>query len=72
MLYLSFPITELLTDNKPLLSRSANTKEVAYFKFDKSNYFILLEMLKIFGMLSIPHRDDILTILELLIRECDI
>ncbi|HIC10382.1 MAG TPA: R.Pab1 family restriction endonuclease [Campylobacterales bacterium] len=72
MLYLSFPITELLTDNKPLLGRSANTKEVAYFKFDKSNYFILLEMLKIFGMLSIPHRDDILTILELLIRECDI
>ena len=64
MLYFCFPITELIT-NKPLIGRSAKKQEFAYFKFDKNNMKIILEMIKIFGMLSISHRYDILTIINL-------
>ena len=65
MLYFCFPITELIT-NKPLIGRSAKKQEFAYFKFDKNNMKIILEMIKIFGMLSISHRYDILTIINLI------
>lgn len=66
MLYFCFPVTEL-TAEKPLIGRCADKKEFAYFKIDKNNSFIVLEMVKIFGMLSKSHNYDISKILELLI-----
>jgi hypothetical protein len=66
MLYFCFPITELISD-EPLIGRVAKVKEFAYFKFDKNNTEVILEMVKIFGMLSISHRFDIVKIINLII-----
>ncbi len=66
MLYFCFPITELISD-RPLIGRTANKKEFAYFKLDKNNANIVLEMIKIFGMLSGSHKFDILKIIDLII-----
>jgi hypothetical protein len=65
MLYFCFPITELISD-EPLIGRTAKAKEFAYFKFDKNNTKVILEMIKIFGMLSISHRFDIIKIIDLI------
>jgi len=67
MLYFCFPIAELISD-KSLIGRVADKKEFAYFKFDKNNASIVLEMIKIFGMLSVSHKFDILKILDLIIE----
>lgn len=61
MLYLCFPITELVTD-MPLLNRVANPKETAKFVFSYQNASILLDLLKIFGILSSNHKRDVLAI----------
>jgi hypothetical protein len=66
MFYFCFPITELISDEL-LIGRSAKVKEFAYFKFDKNNAKVILEMIKIFGMLSISHRFDIIKIIDLII-----
>jgi len=66
MLYLCFPITELQSD-VTLLGRTAKTKETADFIIDKNNIFVFVEMLKIFGILSINHNKDIITIIEKLL-----
>ncbi len=63
MLYLCFPITELQA-SKQLIGRIAEKKETAKFIIDESNYSIILEMVKIFGMLSPSHHKDILAILK--------
>jgi len=68
MLYLCFPITELAASHN-LLGRKAELKETAYFVFDKNNYQIILQMVKIFGMLSQSHRKDIIAILDLIKSE---
>lgn len=68
MLYFCFPITELKSDSS-LMGRCANTKEFAYFEINKSNVFIILEMVKIFGMLSPSHQYDTLEILDLIINK---
>ena len=65
MLYFCFPITEL-TSSKTLLGRAAEPKETANFIFDKHNYRIIPEMIRIFGMLSESHRFDTLAILKLI------
>ena len=63
MLYFCFPITELIST--PLLIwRTANIKEEASFVFDRSNYHIILEMTKIFWLLSQNHNYDIIRIIE--------
>ena len=67
MLYFCFPITELESKNL-LIGRCAETKEFAYFKINKENSFIILEMVKIFGMLSPSHQYDTVEILDLIIR----
>jgi hypothetical protein len=67
MLYFCFPITELQTNN-PLIGRIANIKEYANFIFNKDNCFIILEMIKVFGMLSTAHRFDIIKILRTIIK----
>jgi hypothetical protein len=68
MLYFCFLITELKSENN-LLGRTAETKEFADFVFDSKNAKIILEMIKIFGMLSKSHRADILAILKLINKE---
>lgn len=67
MLYLCFPITELKSD-KVLLGRTVGTKEEATFLIDKNNYKILLKLLHLFGMLSINHRKDIFSIIDIIIE----
>ncbi len=68
MLFFCFPITEIKSE-KPLIGRCAESKEFAYFKINKDNAFIILEMVKIFGMLSPSHQYDTLQILNLIIDE---
>ena len=63
MLYLCFPITELQVSEN-LIGRIAEKKETAQFVIDKSNYSIVIEMVKVFGMLSPSHHQDILEILK--------
>lgn len=63
MLYLCFPITELQASEN-LIGRPADKKETAQFIIDKSNYRIVIEMVKVFGMLSPSHHKDILGILK--------
>ena len=63
MLYFCFPITELQA-KIPLIGRCAETKEFAQFEFNKNNCFIVLEMIKIFGMLSTSHQYDSLQIIK--------
>jgi hypothetical protein len=67
MLYFCFPITELKA-HTPLIGRIANKKEHANFIFNKDNCFIILEMIKVFGMLSTAHRFDIIKILKTIIK----
>lgn len=63
MLYLCFPITELQV-SESLIGRIAEKKEIAQFVIDKSNYSIVIEMVKVFGMLSPSHHKDILEIIK--------
>ena len=63
MLYFCLPITELKSRGQPLIGRRAELKETALFTIDTSNSCILLEMIKIFGILSESHRHDIIAIL---------
>lgn len=68
MLYLCFPITELVA-TEPLLGRTAMKKETADFIFDKSKIEVLLEIIKIFGILSASHKHDISSIIDLIIND---
>ena len=63
MLYVCFPITELQI-SESLIGRIANSKETAQFVIDQENYRIVIEMVKVFGMLSPSHHKDILEILK--------
>lgn len=63
MLYLCFPIMELMAE-EPLIGRVSNPKEFAEFVFEDLNIDIILEMLKIFGILSKAHKHDILKIIN--------
>lgn len=63
MLYFCFPITQLQA-NQPLIGRYAEIKEFAQFEFNENNAFIVLEMIKIFGMLSASHQHDTTQIIQ--------
>ncbi|GAA8318669.1 R.Pab1 family restriction endonuclease [Helicobacter pylori] len=63
MLYFCFSILELKTAT-PLLNRTAALKEHALLIIHKTNAPMFLEMLKIFGLLSQVHHNDVLKILE--------
>ncbi|MUU47287.1 R.Pab1 family restriction endonuclease [Helicobacter pylori] len=63
MLYFCFSILELKTAT-PLLNRTAALKEHALLTIHKTNAPMFLEMLKIFGLLSQSHHNDVLKILE--------
>ncbi len=68
MLYFCFTITKLQTE-KPLLGRCADENERAKFEFNGENIEIVLEMMKIFGMLSKPHRHDTLEIIKTILKD---
>ena len=63
MLYLCFPITEL-QGSENLIGRIVKVKETDQFVIDESNCRIVIEMVKVFGMLSPSHHKDILEILK--------
>lgn len=63
MLYLCFPITELRADSI-LVGRVAETKETAHFDITKNNIKVFVEILKMFGILSLNHKHDILQIIN--------
>ena len=63
MLYLCFPVTELQVSEN-LIGRIAEKEEIAQFVIDNSNYRIVIEMIKVFGMLSPSHHKDILEIIK--------
>ena len=67
MLYFCFPITEIKT-KETLLGRTAQKKELGKFILDESNYRIIVEMVKIFGMLSPAHNKDIIEIIKTTIK----
>lgn len=67
MLYFCFPTTKLIVD-KPLIGRTAESKEFGYFEINKNNIFVFVEVLKMFGILSEPHRTDVVNIIESIIK----
>ncbi len=67
MLYFCFSILELKTAT-PLLNRTAMLKEHALLIIHKTNAPMFLEMLKIFGLLSQVHHNDVLKILEKILQ----
>ncbi len=67
MLYFCFSILELKTAT-PLLNRTAMLKEHALLTIHKTNALMFLEMLKIFGLLSQAHHNDVLKILEKILQ----
>ncbi|MGN8432311.1 R.Pab1 family restriction endonuclease [Helicobacter pylori] len=67
MLYFCFSILELKTAT-PLLNRTATLKEHAFLTIHKTNALVFLEMLKIFGLLSQVHHNDVLKILEKILQ----
>ncbi|EMH38891.1 r.Pab1 restriction endonuclease [Helicobacter pylori GAM83Bi] len=52
----------------PLLDRTAALKEHALLTIHKTNAPMFLEMLKIFGLLSQAHHNDVLKILEKILQ----
>ncbi|MGL2680782.1 R.Pab1 family restriction endonuclease [Helicobacter pylori] len=62
-----FSILELKTTT-PLLNRTAALKEHALLIIYKTNALVFLEMLKIFGLLSQAHHNDVLKILEKILQ----
>ncbi|GAA7490584.1 R.Pab1 family restriction endonuclease [Helicobacter pylori] len=62
-----FSILELKTTT-PLLNRTAALKEHALLTIHKTNALMFLEMLKIFGLLSQAHHNDVLKILEKILQ----
>ncbi|GAA6785372.1 R.Pab1 family restriction endonuclease [Helicobacter pylori] len=67
MLYFCFSILELKTAT-PLLNRTAMRKEHALLIVRQTNASMFLEMLKIFGLLSQAHHNDVVKILEKILQ----
>ncbi len=68
MLYFCFYISSELKTDTPLLDRMATPKEHALLIIHKTNAPMFLEMLKIFGLLSQAHHNDVLEILEKILQ----
>jgi hypothetical protein len=70
MLYFCFPVTELASapGNSPLLGRPARSKEHADFMINRANASVFLQLLRLFGMLSENHRNDTLSIINVILN----
>lgn len=66
MLYFCFPLSEIIANPK-IIGRTANQKEQGIFLINKDNYSVFLEMMKMFGILSKAHRQDILSIISIIL-----
>ena len=66
MLYFCIPVSELDT-HPPLIGRTAKPKEAARFTFSENNHEVILQMMRIFGILSDRHREDVLRIVRTLL-----
>lgn len=63
MLFVCVPITELRT-RTPLIGRCAQTKEIAYLMLNESHKDFILQTFKLFALLSINHKNDVLSIIK--------
>ena len=64
MLYFCFPISELKSSAGKLIGRTARPKETGRLTLTPDKKSIILDMFKIFSILSKPHNRDILSILH--------
>lgn len=71
MLYVCFPVRRLSGEFFPLIGRCAFKKELARLNLAPEESFLILEVFKIFGLLSGAHRYDVLEILRLVRAEID-
>ncbi len=67
MLYVCFPITEIHC-NPVLLGRVAESKECGLLILDSKDKNFLLEIFKIFGMLSKNHNYDVCEIIKIILN----
>lgn len=65
MLYVCIPITELSFDKEPL-GRILESKECSKWVIKEDEAMLVLELFKIFGMLSKKHQHDVLAIMKML------
>lgn len=68
MLYVCIPVTSLEFDSLPL-NRTVRPKEKARWVVGKEEAMLVLELFRIFGMLSPKHRHDVLAIFEMFFAE---
>lgn len=67
MLYVCIPLVELKSKNgSPLLGRTAQVNEEALFEITASQKDLIVDLIKLFGMLTNDHRHDVLEILKIL------
>ena len=67
MVYICFPVSYLKDKNgNNIIGRKAEKNEKVYFELDKNKAFVVVDSFKIFGMLSINHKHDILEILKII------
>ena len=66
MLYVCIPLTNLEFDNPPPFGRCSNKNEICRWVFGPDEGRLVLELFRIFGMLSSSHRFDSLVILNAL------
>ncbi len=69
MLYVCFPVTRLQTDKEPLIGRCAETNEKAYLILDKNHKEFVLQTFKIFALLSQVHKNDVISIINLILQQ---
>lgn len=65
MLYVCLPITSVEFENN-VLGRALEAKECSKWKIGDGEAKLALELFRVFGMLSIKHRFDILALLDML------
>ena len=67
MLFFCYSASEL-ESSIPLIGRTAETKEIAYFIININNIGVFIDMLKIFGLLSKGHKKDIVSLIAVLLK----
>lgn len=69
MLYVCFPVTKLQTDKEPLIGRCAQEKEKAYLILNANHKEFVLQTFKIFALLSQSHKNDVVSIINLILKQ---
>ncbi|SHK08515.1 R.Pab1 restriction endonuclease [Fibrobacter intestinalis] len=66
MLYVCIPIVSLKADLMPVVGRTLKCKEFGLWEIGEKESWLVVELFKIFGMLSKKHQFDVLAILKML------